>query len=76
MPLRLVWWLQGKGMTAKQKREAQADLAAGDIDIAIGTHALITEKTVFKSLGLAVIDEQHKCAAQPTLSAWQPCSAW
>jgi len=35
-------------------------LLAGDIDILIGTHALLTEDVLFKSLALAVIDEQHR----------------
>ena len=43
-----------------------AELAAGEIDIIIGTHALITKDTEFKSLGLAIIDEQHKCGAGPS----------
>jgi ATP-dependent DNA helicase RecG len=37
-----------------------AALAAGEIDILIGTHALFTEDVEFADLGLAVIDEQHK----------------
>lgn len=56
--------LQGKGgQTAKERRQLAADLLAGDIDIVIGTHALITDSTQYKSLGLAIIDEQHKCVA-------------
>ena len=37
-----------------------ADLKAGDIDILVGTHALIEPTVVFDKLGLAVIDEQHR----------------
>ena len=36
------------------------DIAAGDLDIVIGTHALLTEAVAFKSLAVAVIDEQHR----------------
>lgn len=46
--------------TAKEKREAKAKLESGETDIIIGTHALLTEDTVFSSLGLVVTDEQHR----------------
>ncbi len=48
------------GVPAAQKREIYAQLAAGEIDLVIGTHALIQEDVEFKNLGLAVIDEQHR----------------
>jgi ATP-dependent DNA helicase RecG len=44
----------------KARREALAGLASGDIHIAIGTTGLLSDDVVFKSLGLAVIDEQHR----------------
>ena len=47
-------------MTAAQKRKVHADLAAGDIDFVVGTHALMSEGVEFARLGLAVIDEQHR----------------
>lgn len=47
-------------MTAKQKREAKAALAAGEVDIIVGTHALFTEDVEYKNLGLVVTDEQHR----------------
>lgn len=47
-------------MTAKQKREAYARLESGDANIAIGTHAVIQEKVVFKKLALVITDEQHR----------------
>lgn len=47
-------------MTAKRKRELRDALASGDIDLAVGTHALIQKGVAFSKLGLAVIDEQHR----------------
>ncbi len=47
-------------MAAKEKGELQGDLAAGRIDLVIGTHALLSAGVAFKSLGLVVIDEQHR----------------
>ena len=47
-------------MTAKQKREIKAALAAGEVDIIIGTHALFTEDVEYSRLGLVVTDEQHR----------------
>ncbi len=49
------------GSQKKKEREAMYEgLAAGEIDIMVGTHALIQEKTVFKNLALVVTDEQHR----------------
>ena len=42
------------------RAETLARLAAGEIDILVGTHALFSEDVTFKDLGLAVIDEQHR----------------
>ena len=47
-------------LKAAEKRDAQAAIAAGEVDIAIGTHALLQEGVSFGRLGLAVIDEQHR----------------
>ena len=44
----------------KNKRELQRCINDGEIDIIIGTHALIQENVTFKKLGLAVVDEQHR----------------
>ena len=44
----------------KAREKILADLAAGTIDLLIGTHALIQETIQFSNLGLAVIDEQHR----------------
>ena len=45
---------------AKARRELLAQLAAGDIDILIGTHALIQPDVVFHKLGFVITDEQHR----------------
>ncbi|MBT3349020.1 ATP-dependent DNA helicase RecG [bacterium] len=45
---------------AKKKEEIKKNLRTGQIQILIGTHAILTENTVFKNLGLAVVDEQHR----------------
>nr|MBC8290045.1 ATP-dependent DNA helicase RecG [Planctomycetota bacterium] len=47
-------------LTAAQRREALAEIAAGEVDLIVGTQALIQKGVEFNSLGLAVIDEQHK----------------
>ncbi len=47
-------------MKAKEKREVHDALKSGEIDIVVGTHALIQEAVEFHKLGLAVIDEQHR----------------
>ena len=47
-------------MTKKEKEEVNRRLANKDIDIIIGTHALISESTTFNNLGLVITDEQHR----------------
>ena len=48
------------GITKKKKEDILRRLEAGEIDILIGTHALLEENVVFKNLGLVVTDEQHR----------------
>ena len=48
------------GVTAKNKKDILERLQNGEIDILIGTHALLEENVVFKNLGLVVTDEQHR----------------
>ena len=48
------------GISKKKKEQLLERLANGDIDILIGTHAIIEENVVFKNLGLVVTDEQHR----------------
>ncbi|HEY8757660.1 MAG TPA: ATP-dependent DNA helicase RecG [Candidatus Limnocylindria bacterium] len=47
-------------VTAADRRDILALLAAGELDVVVGTHALVVEGVEFKSLGLAVVDEQHR----------------
>ena len=46
--------------TQKEKRRIYAGIESGDAKVVIGTHALITDKVNFKSLGLIITDEQHR----------------
>ncbi|NLS37475.1 ATP-dependent DNA helicase RecG [Fructobacillus tropaeoli] len=48
------------GLKAAQRRQILTDLTNGDIDIVVGTHALVQDDVYFHHLGLAVIDEQHR----------------
>lgn len=46
--------------TGSDRANLLAGLAAGDIDLVVGTHALLTESVTFRRLGVVVIDEQHR----------------
>ena len=47
-------------ITARQKREIYQKIADGEVNVIIGTHALIQEKVKYKNLGLVITDEQHR----------------
>ena len=47
-------------MTPKQKKILRERLELGDVQIVVGTHALLTDSTVFRDLGLVIADEQHR----------------
>ncbi len=47
-------------VTGARRREALARLATGELDLLVGTHALIEEPVVFRSLAVVVVDEQHR----------------
>ncbi len=47
-------------LTRAQRRKAYERIERGDVQLAVGTHALIQEGVQFKSIGLGVIDEQHR----------------
>jgi len=59
-PLGMKVGLLTGSMTAKGKRETYAKLTDGEIDLIIGTHALISEGVQFKDLALVITDEQHR----------------
>ncbi len=54
--------------TAKQKRERLARLVAGEVQLLIGTHAVIEDSVIFKQLGLVIIDEQHRFGVHQRLA--------
>ena len=47
-------------LTPKNKALVREKIAAGELDLVIGTHALVTDKTAFADLGLVITDEQHR----------------
>jgi ATP-dependent DNA helicase RecG len=53
---------------ASERREGLAALAAGEIDIVVGTHALFQESVAFRDLGFAVVDEQHRFGVHQRLA--------
>lgn len=55
---------------AKSKKEILENLANGQTNIVVGTHALIEDKVLFKNLGLCVIDEQHKFGVAQRAKLW------
>ncbi|MBO7496592.1 MAG: ATP-dependent DNA helicase RecG [Salinivirgaceae bacterium] len=58
--------------STKQSTRTQllADLASGQLKILVGTHALIEDRVVFSSLGLVVIDEQHRFGVAQRAKLW------
>ncbi|WP_407154112.1 ATP-dependent DNA helicase RecG [Bradyrhizobium sp. STM 3557] len=52
----------------KERRDILARLESGEIDILVGTHALIQDDVVFKSLALAIVDEQHRFGVRERLA--------
>ena len=59
------------GATPKSERKTLlSDLKQGELQILIGTHALLEDEVVFKNLGLAVIDEQHRFGVAQRAKLW------
>ena len=56
--------------TAKERRRIHEGLQDGSIGILVGTHALIEDVVQFKSLGLAIIDEQHRFGVDQRSRLW------
>lgn len=59
-PLGLNVKLLSSSTKSKERTEIIASLAAGEIDILVGTHAIIQPDVIFKNLGLVITDEQHR----------------
>jgi ATP-dependent DNA helicase RecG len=60
------------GSTKKSARnEILADLESGDINIIVGTHALIEENVKFRNLGFAIVDEQHRFGVAQRAKLWK-----
>ena len=59
-PLGISMELLTGSMTPKEKRLARERIASGEAQIVVGTHALITDATEFRDLGLVIADEQHR----------------
>lgn len=62
--------LTGSSKTT-ERREVHAGLEDGSIGIIVGTHALIEDNVVFRNLGLAIIDEQHRFGVEQRSKLWR-----
>ena len=65
-----VLWLKGQ-IKGKARKGALERIEAGEVDIIVGTHALFQDAVVFKSLGLVLVDEQHRFGVNQRLSLTQ-----
>lgn len=66
-------FLSGSTRTARRKQILEG-LQNGDVDVLIGTHALIEEDVKFHNLGLVVIDEQHRFGVEQRAKLWHKSS--
>ena len=55
---------------ARERRLALEGIASGEVDILIGTHALIEDRVQFANLGFVVIDEQHRFGVEQRARLW------
>ena len=56
---------------ASKRREIHEKLENGELNILVGTHALLEDKVKFKNLGLAIIDEQHRFGVEQRSKLWK-----
>ncbi len=54
-----------------RRREIHSQLESGELDILVGTHALLEDKVMYQNLGLAVIDEQHRFGVSQRSKMWK-----
>ena len=59
---------------AAERKETHAGLQDGSIGIIVGTHALIEDNVIFRNLGLAIIDEQHRFGVEQRSKLWRKSS--
>jgi ATP-dependent DNA helicase RecG len=62
--------LTGSSKT-KERKELHEKLESGELNILIGTHALIEDKVKFRNLGLVIIDEQHRFGVSQRSKLWK-----
>ncbi|WP_370557885.1 ATP-dependent DNA helicase RecG [Edwardsiella tarda] len=65
-----VGWLAGK-QKGKARQTQMAAIAAGEVDMVVGTHALFQEQVQFADLALVIIDEQHRFGVHQRLALWE-----
>lgn len=65
-----VGFLSGS-VKGKKRKLLLAALAEGEIDILIGTHAILEDPVVFKNLGIAITDEQHRFGVKQRAKLWK-----
>ena len=59
-PMGITLCLLTGSLTPKRKKEVRDAIESGQVDFVIGTHALVSDATVFRDLGLVITDEQHR----------------
>lgn len=69
MPLKID--LLTGSVKAKRRREIDTAARSGELNVLIGTHALLEDRVVFDNLGLAIIDEQHRFGVAQRAKLWK-----